>query len=80
MKNYIDFNTAVEKAKKRNPKYNVCIEHTNAWSFSYDDGEERVGGADSGIIVLKDGGKLLMPYEYYMSNIGKNVIVKKYKI
>lgn len=38
MKNEIVFEEAVKKAKRRNPKYNACIEHPNAWTFSYDDG------------------------------------------
>lgn len=42
MRNGIDFEEAVKKAKKRNPRYNVCIEHPNAGAFEYDDGTDDV--------------------------------------
>ena len=66
MKNGIEFEEALRKAKKRNPKYNVCTEHPNAWVFQYDDGTDdvRVGGADTGVVVMKDDGRMLLMYEY----------------
>lgn len=63
MKNKMDYETTLTIAKKRNPKYNWCIEYANAWAFSADDGEVSTGGPDTGIIILKKDGKLLMSYE-----------------
>lgn len=76
----ITFEEAVAKAKRRNPKYNACIEHPNAWSFYLDDGEIRVGGGDSGIIIMKDDGRILLGYEYYMSDIGESEIIQQMSI
>ena len=71
------FEEALEKAKKRNPKFNVCTEHPNAWSFAYDDGEEYTGGPNTGIVYMKEDGKMLMPYEYYMSEVGSSEIISE---
>ena len=83
MKIGIGFEEAVKKAKRRNPKYNVCIEHPNAWAFHYDDGTDdvRIGGADTGVIIMKEDGRMLLLYEYYMNDrIGSDKVLSKISI
>ena len=71
---------AIEKAQKINPRYNKCIEHSNAWAFSVDDGEDRVGGPDAGVIIMKDDGRVLRMYEYYMTDLGDDRIISEWEI
>lgn len=76
----IKFEMALEKAKKRNSKYNKCIEYKNAWVFDVDDGVKSVGGADDDIVILKEDGKMLMPYEYYLSDIGESEAISIFSV
>ena len=83
MKNGISLEEAIKKAKNRKPKYNRCVEHPNAWSFSYDDGTDEIsiGGPDTGIVIMKEDGRMLMPYEYYMNDeIGSAEVIDEFDI
>ena len=71
---------AIEKAKKLNPNYNRCIEHSNAWAFNIADDEECVGGPNAGIVVMKDDGRVLRMYEYYMTDLGESEIISEHEI
>ena len=68
----ITFIEALKKAKEHNPKYNICEEHWNAWSFSYEDGELQT----TGIVVMKDDGLMLTPNMYYFTEIGEYEIIR----
>lgn len=77
MKDVITYEEALEIAKERNDKVNVVEEYADAWYFSYDDGEMHIGGSSTGVIVLKQEGKILFPYEYFMSDKYKVVKIKE---
>lgn len=68
MKNMITFEEAVRIAKEYDPELNECAEYSDAWDFYLNDGIYRDGGPHSGVIVLKDGGKKLRGYEYFMGD------------
>lgn len=80
MQEKITIEQAIEKAKKRNANYNTCIEHANAWAFSRATGEEQIGGADAGVVVMKEDGRMLNMYEYYMSDVGESDIISERSI
>ena len=68
MKNLITYEEARKTALEYDPALNESAEYSDAWFFYLNDGEFRVGGAHSGIVILKDGGKKLLGYEYFMSD------------
>jgi len=76
----ISFDEAIIIAKRRNSRFNKCVEHSNAWAFCCDDGVESVGGPDTGIVVMKEDGRKLLPYEYYFSDIGDGIIINEIRI
>lgn len=81
MKNLITFEEATTKAKKRNPKYNEAEEYSDAWYFYINDGTFRTGGDGMGLVVMKDGGAVKLPYEFFMNSDSTSVSTGKiYKI
>lgn len=57
---------AIDKAKVRNEDYNFCEEYADAWYFCVDDGEETIGGPNTGCVILKSDGTILLPYQYFL--------------
>ena len=53
----ITFDVALELAKEYMSRFNRCSEQKNAYTFWYDWGEPRDGGAGSPCVILKKDGK-----------------------
>ena len=63
----ITLKEAIDIARERNNKFDAVQEYKDAWEFYIDDGIERYGGGDCGIVVLKDGGEIMRFYEYFLN-------------
>ncbi len=50
-----------------NKKYDAVQEHSDGYSFFIDDGIQRDGGPDNGIIVLKEEGRIVPLAEFFLS-------------
>lgn len=72
----IAFDEALAMAKKRNSNYNEVEEYTDAWYFYINDGNERMGG-DTGIVIEKKGGKMLLPFMFFMDGDRKTASTGK---
>lgn len=55
-------------AKEKNENINCYQEYADAFFFFVNDGNEYVGGEGAGFVLMKNGGNILMPYEYFMKN------------
>ena len=68
----ITFDKALEIARGAKKRVNHCVEYTNAYMFSYDTGEETIGG-DSPVVVMKNDGST-MNMSAYMWTGGKEFV------
>lgn len=68
----ISFEEARIVAWERNPRYGAAQEYDIAWHFYLNDGITRIGG-DTGIIVLKEDGTMIRPYEFFLGDCYKNI-------
>lgn len=67
-KNIITIEEAKERAKNIDSEINCYQEYNSAFFFFVNNGIEYCGGSQTGFVILKDGGNILKPYEYFMSS------------
>lgn len=65
-KNIIIKEEAIEIAKNADKEVNRGQEYKDAFYFFVDDGNDYIGGSVGGFVIMKDGGALKRPYEYFM--------------
>lgn len=53
-------------------KYDIVSDLGDAWSFTWKEAENMVGG-DQGFIVMKDTGEIMRPYQYYLEDAAMSV-------
>lgn len=62
---------AKEIARGKNPEINCYKEFKDAFFFYVNDGEEHIGGSQSGFVIMKKGKMIMKPYEYFMNPSNK---------